>query len=115
MSCKFIGSRFLSVPPQVKYLAALFSAGTGAETSVDMLFRFAKRIRKLEHVYDVRRGMTRDRDSLPIGLMDHPSEKGVCKDSVLKYGDLEKMKTQYYSLSGWDTAIGIPTREALVH
>jgi aldehyde:ferredoxin oxidoreductase len=97
----------------VKYLATLFSAGMGAEMTFDMLFTIAKRVRNLERAYNVREGMTRNRDSLPRGFMDHPLEKGDSKGSVLESAGFEKMKDQYYALRGWDIATGVPTRETL--
>jgi aldehyde:ferredoxin oxidoreductase len=112
-SCKLIGAPFLNTPSQVKYLATLFSAGMGAETTFDMLVKIAKRVRNLERVFNVREGMTRDGDSLPKGFMDHPLEKGDSKGSVLKSAEFEKMKDRYYALRGWDIATGIPTRETL--
>jgi aldehyde:ferredoxin oxidoreductase len=112
-SCKLVGAPFLNIPSQVEYLARLFSAGTGTETTHDMLFTIAKRVRNLERVFNVKEGMTRDRDALPRGFMDHPLEKGDSAGSVLKSAEFEKMKDQYYALRGWDIATGIPTRETL--
>jgi aldehyde:ferredoxin oxidoreductase len=112
-SCKLIGAPFLNIPSQVKYLATLVSAGMGAETTFEMLFTIAKRVRNLERAYNVREGMTRERDSLPKGFMDHPLEKGDSKGSVLESAEFEKMKDQYYALRGWDIATGVPTRETL--
>ena len=79
-----------------------------------MLVTIAKRVRNLERVYNVREGMTRNKDSLPKGFMDHPLKKGDSKGSVLASTEFEKMKDQYYALRGWDIATGIPTRETLV-
>lgn len=111
-TCKMC-STFLDYPFNEKYQAALFSAGTGVETSEDMLFKFAKRVRNLERAYCVREGMTRETDSLPKGYMDHPIEQGDFKGAVLESSKFEEMKSKYYALRGWDIATGIPTRETL--
>jgi aldehyde:ferredoxin oxidoreductase len=114
-ACKHTGT-MLVYPFQEEYQAALFSAGSGVETSVDMLFRFAKRVRNLERAYCVREGMTRETDSLPKRLkrlMDKPIEQGEHKGEVLKSSKFEQMKSKYYTLRGWDVATGIPTRETL--
>jgi len=106
-------SSFLFYPFEEKYQAALFSAGTGIETSVDKLFEFAKRVKNLERAYNVREGMTRDMDSLPKRFMDHPLEQGPSRGSVLVSSRFEEMKDKYYALRGWDIATGIPSRETL--
>ena len=111
-ACKYMSS-FLNLPFSEKYQAALFSAGTGIETSEDMLFELAKKVRNLERAYCVREGMTRKTDSLPKRFMDHPIEEGPSKGEVLKSSEFEKMKNKYYELRGWDIATGIPTRETL--
>ena len=111
-ACKLSGS-FLAYPFDEEYQAALFSAGTGVETSVDRLFEFAKRVRNLERAYCVREGMTRETDSLPKKLMDRPVESGPFKGEVLESAKFEKMKDEYYTLRGWDIDTGTPTRETL--
>jgi len=111
-ACKFMGS-FLNFPFNEKYQAALFSAGTGVETSEDMLFEFARKVKNLERSYCVREGMTRETDSLPKQFMDKPVEKGRFKGEVLETSKFEEMKSKYYALRGWDVATGIPTRETL--
>jgi len=110
-SCKMCSS-YLSFPFNEEYEAALFSAGSGIETSVDTLFKFAKRVRNLERAYCVREGMTREMDSLPKRFMDHPIQRGEVT-SVLESSKFEQMKDKYYALRGWDIATGIPTRETL--
>jgi len=111
-ACKYM-STFLNLPFNENYQAALFSAGTGIETSEDMLFELAKKVRNLERAYCVREGMTRKTDSLPKRFMDKPIEQGVFKGAVLETSKFEEMKSRYYALRGWDIATGIPTRETL--
>jgi aldehyde:ferredoxin oxidoreductase len=111
-ACKYTGS-FLNRPFNEKYQAALFSVGTGIETSEDMLFQLARKVKNLERAYCVREGMTRDTDSLSKEFMDKPVEQGDSKGSVLETSKFEEMKSKYYALRGWDVATGIPTRETL--
>jgi aldehyde:ferredoxin oxidoreductase len=110
-ACKLCSS-FISFPFDEDYQVALFSAGTGIETSVDKLFDFAKRVKNLERAYNVREGMTRETDSLPKRFMDHPMQRGDSV-SVLDAKKFEQMKDKYYTLRGWDIASGIPTQETL--
>lgn len=111
-TCKGSGV-FLNYPFSEKYQAALFSAGSGVETSIDRLFEFAKRVKNLERAYCVREGMTRETDSLPKRFMDKPLKEGASKGAVLETSKFEEMKSKYYALRGWDIASGIPTRETL--
>jgi len=106
-------TQHLGYPFTEEYQAALFSAGIGTETSVDMLFDFARRVKNMERAYAIREGMTREMDSLPKEFMDQPVAEGEYKGSVLKSAEFEKMKDKYYALRGWDAATGIPTRETL--
>jgi aldehyde:ferredoxin oxidoreductase len=112
--CKFIGTGFFGIQPFTeKYQAALFSTGTGIETSVVTLFDFAKKVRNLERAYNVRLGITRETDSLPKRYMDRLIGEGEYSSGVLESGKFEEMKDKYYALRDWDIATGIPTREAL--
>jgi len=106
-------SSFLFYPFEETYQAALFSAGSGIETSVDKLFQFARRVKNLERSYDVREGMNRDMDVLPKRFMDTPLKEGPAKGAVLETSRFEDMKSKYYALRGWDIASGIPSRETL--
>ncbi len=110
--CTHLGT-FNFCPFDEKTQAALLSAGTGIETSVEKLFEYAKRVRNLERAFCAREGMTRDHDSLPKRFMDHPLEEEPHKGWVLKSSEFEKMKSKYYTLRGWDITTGIPTRETL--
>ena len=122
--CKICTEHY-DYPFTEKYQAVLFSAGTGVETSEDMLFKFAKRIRNLERAYCVREGMTRETDSLPDRFMDQAITYSrldyqdidnvhlIKESSVLESSKFEQMKSEYYALRGWDIATGIPTRETL--
>jgi aldehyde:ferredoxin oxidoreductase len=110
-ACKLCGS-FVSYPFEENYQAALFSAGTGIETSLDTLFQFAKRVKNMERAFCVREGMTRETDALPKKFMDYPIQGGD-SSSVLESKKFEEMKGKYYALRGWDVATGIPTQETL--
>ena len=110
-TCKMTGS-FLDFPFTEEYEAKIFTAGTGIETSVDTLLKFAKRIKNLERAYNVREGVTREADSLPKRFMDQPVQRGD-STSVLETSKFEQMKDKYYVLRDWDIATGIPTRETL--
>jgi len=111
-TCKMTGT-FLGFPFDENYEAKFFSLGTGKETSVADLFKFAKRIKNLERAYNAREGMTRETDKLPRRFMDNPVKVDDTTTSVLETAKFEGMKDRYYALRGWDVATGIPTRETL--
>ncbi len=110
-TCKMTGS-FVDFPFTEEKEAAIFSAGSGVETSVDKLVEFAERVKNLERAYSVREGVTREMDSYPKRFMDRAVSRGD-DTFVLETGKFEEMKDKYYALRGWDVATGIPTRETL--
>jgi aldehyde:ferredoxin oxidoreductase len=112
-ACKLCSSFYYAFPFSEKYQTALFSAGTGIETSEDTLFQLAKRVANIERAYCVREGMTRDMDSLPKRFMDRTVNTGKYKGSMLKSKEFERMKDRYYTLRGWNVATGVPTRDTL--
>ena len=101
--------------PELKFAGYdhIVLAGTGVETSVDMLFKVAGKVRTLERAYCVREGMTRETDSFPKRFMDKPIASGHYMGEVLETKKFEKMKDKYYALRGWDVATGVPTRKTL--
>jgi len=110
-TCKMTGS-YVAFPFTEDKEAAIFSAGSGVETSVEKLMEFAERIRNLERAYSVREGAAREMDAYPQRFMD----RAVPRDgatSVLKTDKFEEMKDKYYALRGWDVASGVPTRQTL--
>jgi len=93
--------------------AKMLSLGLGMEFAPDMLFQIANKIRCLERAFDVREGLTRSQDTLPRRLFETKVDYGERKDVTLNYKKFEDMKSQYYSLRGWDAITGIPTEETL--
>jgi len=113
--CKWIGIGWYAIWPlaEESRKAALFSAGTGIETSVDTLFNYAAKVRTLEQAYNARLGMTRDMDTVPRRYLDRLAEDAPLESGATEPNAFEEMKSKYYALKGWDAATGIPTREAL--
>ena len=58
-------------------------------------------------------GLRRADDTLPRRFLAEPIPDGPSKGMVMSAEVLEKLKDEYYSLRGWDTATGIPLPERL--
>jgi aldehyde:ferredoxin oxidoreductase len=86
---------------------------TGEEWDIGHVLKTAERLRNLERMFDVRRGLTREADTLPRKFFEKPLPKGKYQGAVLDKARFEQMKDEYYTLRGWDLATGIPTREKL--
>ena len=97
----------------LELLTKLFSAGSGVETNMEDLFDFAGKIRTLERAYEAGEGLTREQDTLPDRAFDNVNKEGPKSDNLLDPVKFEEMKSQYYTLRGWDPQTGVPTQETL--
>ena len=57
--------------------------------------------------------MRRSDDTLPKRFLSEPIPDGPSKGMVMNAEVLEKLKDEYYTLRGWDTATGIPLPDKL--
>jgi aldehyde:ferredoxin oxidoreductase len=87
----------------------LYSAVTGIDMSLEESFQKGEMLCTLERALAVRDGRTRQDDILH-GIYFEKEDAGG-----RKYGreELERSKTDYYGLMGWDVNSGIPTRSTL--
>ena len=90
-------------------LAAMVSALTGVEYSVDEFMKTGERIWNLERLWNLKVGYTKDDDTLPPRMFEEPIKTGASKGQVSR---LPEMLPEYYQLRGWD-ASGVPTPEKL--
>lgn len=104
----------IAVPLMGKYghpyrgTAEALSAATGLQYSSDDLIEAADRITSLERAFNVRQGITRKDDIVPL----KPEMKGTAKgDKIIAAHD--KNLDNYYTLMGYDVKTGIPTRSTL--
>lgn len=87
----------------------LYSAVTGVEMSPEESYRKGEMLCTLERALTVRDGRTR-RDDI---LHDLYFEKEDAAGRKYFREDLERSKSDYYRLMGWDVKSGIPTGSAL--
>ena len=117
--CKFSTSEAYSLLPG--------DLATGIpDVSGDELLEIGERIVNLERMYNVRQGLSRADDQLPLRFteeavplfgFERDPETGVLAQSEQPIGharlhDFEKMLDRYYDLRGWSQD-GIPTSETL--
>ena len=103
---------FLAVGVKDEVLAALLRGVTGLDRSVADLYAIGDRGSNVERSFNVREGLRRNWDTLPVRLLREslPGAKGRKGEGV----ELEPMLDAFYAVCGWDKETGIPTREKLV-
>jgi len=108
--CEFALHPFMS-PVTLTELAQIVSAVTGWNLSVEELMTVGERANNLARVLNVREGLTRDDDVLPLRFSE-PLPEGASEGQAISAQDLQSMLDQYYRLRGWDEK-GIPLKSTL--
>jgi aldehyde:ferredoxin oxidoreductase len=62
-------------------------------------------------MFNIREGIRRKDDNLPVRYLKEPITKGPTKGKV--FMGIESMLDRYYDLRGWEKKTGIPTKEKL--
>ena len=114
--CKFAYTYYTESPDVALHrtldiIPALYSATTGFELTKDELLQAAARVTNIERAHNCRLGLTAADDTLPPRFTEDPMPEGPSKGKV--YDILEPMKEAWYTVQGWDTETGIPTRKRL--
>ncbi len=105
--CRFIAARGFGTPLN-EDMAKLVNGVTGWKLNLKDLERIGERIYNLERLINVRRGVSRKDDTLPLRAMSEPIPDGPLKGRFCPPKDLDAMLDTYYELRGW-TPEGIPT------
>jgi aldehyde:ferredoxin oxidoreductase len=119
----FRDSRFLSIaldslglcsflPYNPEQVAKILSATTGWQTSVVELMRVAERTLTMARLFNLREGFSVDDDRLPSRFFQ-PKRNGALSTKFYDLKALEKARSYYYTIMGWDAKTGIPTPEKL--
>jgi aldehyde:ferredoxin oxidoreductase len=87
----------------------LYSAVTGMEMNLEESYQKGEMLCTLERALAVRDGRTRKDDI----LRDLSFEKEDAGGRKYLQQDLERSKSEYYGLMGWDVKTGIPTGPTL--
>jgi len=96
------------VPYFVDQTVDILAAVTGWKTSTTELLRVAERTMTMARLFNVREGLTAADDKLPDRFFQ-PKRNGVLSTKFYDSKQLEKAKSYYYTLMGWDAKTGIPT------
>jgi len=95
----------------LKEIFQLVNPCTGfAYKSLRELERVGERVTVLARLFNAREGFSAKDDTLPQRALAEPLPSGPAKGHVL---ELEKLRTEYYHLMGWDEN-GIPTEKRIV-
>ncbi|GAH77534.1 unnamed protein product, partial [marine sediment metagenome] len=100
------------LPYDVQGLADILSAVTGWNTGPVEMLRAAERTLTMARVFNIREGLSAADDKLPNRFFQ-PKRNGVLSTKFYDPEQLEKAKSYYYTLMGWDAKTGIPTPEKL--
>jgi aldehyde:ferredoxin oxidoreductase len=104
--CTFAAWRMLSKDMIAETVASL----SGETCSVNDLNKAGERIMCQERLFNMREGITRKDDTLPLRLLNEPKPDGPTKGAVVP---LEKLKDEFYGAMGYDLSTGNPTDATL--
>ncbi|QGP93110.1 Aldehyde ferredoxin oxidoreductase, domains 2 & 3 [Neomoorella glycerini] len=93
-------------------LINLLNAAIGTNFTVDSFRRVGERIWNLARLFNVREGLSRKDDLLPLKFSIEPLPDGLSRGKTLSYPLQEQMLDRYYQLRGWDED-GIPSAAKL--
>ena len=98
------------LPYTFEQMADITAAVTGWDTGILEQMRVAERILTLARSLNIREGLTAADDKLPQRFYQ-PKTDGVLADKPLDPAKMDKAKSYYYALMGWDTSTGVPLPE----
>ncbi len=100
------------LPYDVGQTVDILAAVTGWRTSTTEIMRMAERTLTMARLFNIREGLTAADDKLPNRFFQ-PKRNGVLSTKFYDPQQLERAKSYYYTLMGWDAKTGIPTPEKL--
>lgn len=104
--CKFLFFAGIKISHIIQWLKFV----TGWDMSVDEFMKTGERIYNLKRMYNVRCGISKKDDTLPLRILTLKRGEGGAADNL---PPLDKMLKQYYQYRGWDDN-GIPKAEKLL-
>ncbi len=100
------------LPYSVEQYAAITRAVTGWDTNAMEQQRVAERVLTVMRLYNIREGLTYQDDVLPPRFFE-PKTDGILSGSALRPSDMEKARSYFYRLMGWDPVTGVPSEQKL--
>jgi len=95
------------LPYNFEQLTGAAAAVTGWDISTTELLKIAERTLTMTRLFNVREGFTAADDKLPERFFQ-PKTDGVLADTSLDSAKMERARSDYYALMGWDEHTGIP-------
>ncbi len=114
-TCKW-HTKFLYMYVHAPHYAKALSAGLGRTVEPELLIETVLRMRALERAVECKMGRRRENDTIPEKEFDEVVTHGTPwkgKLGTSRQG-LERMKSEYYLIRGWDLETGIPYRQTLL-
>jgi aldehyde:ferredoxin oxidoreductase len=113
-SCKW-HTKFVGMDIEAKHYAAALSAGLGRTVTSEELVSASLRMRNVERSLECKMGRRRQNDTIPEKEFDKPIAHGYWKGKPGTSSEkLEEMKSDYYTIRGWDLETGIPLKTTLL-
>jgi aldehyde:ferredoxin oxidoreductase len=102
---------FATFAASLKQIVPLLHAATGMEAFADSkaVLKIGERVNNLVRRFNLREGLTKEQDTLPMRFFREPLKEGHSRDRVADLGQLMK---EYYFVRGWDSD-GKPTGKKL--
>ena len=100
------------LPYDPEQVTNILSAVTGWKTSLVEIMKLAERTLTMARLFNIREGLTAADDKLPNRFFQ-PKRNGVLSTKFYDPEQLERAKSYYYTLMGWNAKTGIPTPEKL--
>jgi len=102
---------FVAIGLSDETAAGLLKGTTGVDYQPADLLTIGDRISCVERTFNVREGLRRGDDILPVRLTTETIDRGPSQGH--KVDDLEAMKDEFYQFCGWDLQTGVPLTERL--
>jgi len=113
-TCKW-HTKFLYMYIDAPHYAKALTAGLGRTVSPEELVTASLRMRNLERALECKMGRRRENDTIPEKEFDKKVAHGYWKGKLgTSRAGLERMKSEYYLIRGWDLETGIPYKETLI-
>ncbi len=93
-------------------VAKLYNIVSGFDVTPEELRLVGVRVNSLARLYNIREGLTRRDDTLPVRVMTEPIPDGVAKGAYVSQAELDLLLDDYYQYRGW-TKEGVPTEAKL--
>jgi aldehyde:ferredoxin oxidoreductase len=92
--------------------AKMYSLAIGIPMTAEDMRQCGERISNLGKIYNLREGIGREKDTLPIRCMTDPIKSGIAKGSLVTQDELDLLLDDYYETRGWSSE-GIPSDSKL--